>query len=796
MPEKRKSSPSNIEDKRQPKRHARNPCPTCVENNNDQAQHTHSRSSSKRCPYHRKNKTELANDAFGGADCELFIIKVGCEKTCRIPGLQQQISIAVEKIRDVTFEAALLANRHTLRCMEERGVVDAGCFTQLFFYACMQLVCGKEGKCLRGLQETVYDDLQQTHALYAQLRPENLPVPDAGPLWHTLSAAAVNMEKDARNHMVANFAKKAKEYIFILLREAVDTKVTNKDLKRLSTYIYEKRAGMNRSWPPSVEKTDELEKTVDAISKKIELGPTPVTDTTLFARPHEYMPFFYKVLKFLETRAATSTSQAQDPVKRTSPPLGWIKRKCRTKLEDWKQLSKTKRRTLIASIHRGIMGLTEDILSTDIVAQLTTTSRSYLEKLVRETRSKIQAGTFQPKVYNTQKGGRLFTLAPLFSFQRRYIEIDERLLRYLIRCTKHREKAPREVDKLFWSAFDITRIGVRSLERMYTKKRRFWNVVKSDGTAIDFLFGRPKRTTPVAERTVTDIGLDLTKDRVWGVDPGITDAFVAVDGNGDESYEIRRTSTKEFYHISGWNRARMVEQKWRREADPELQTILKHMPSPKTANLSLFDNYIRYVLRGYGKLVQFYDERWRNLRFQRYIGRQKALTEVCRRFTTGGKKYGSDPSISNNASDPTKKKKWKPLAQHEEPEKRTVVAFGDGMFSPTMKGKRAGVSRVLFRALRHHDRLGHLTLVKVPEFRSSKVCSRCQTLQTLDHVRDEASSDASLHAVLRCKECDTVWNRDVNAARNLRRIALHMAAKENEVPAVFQRMSGSEPRQN
>jgi len=47
---------------------------------------------------------------------------------------------------------------------------------------------------------------------------------------------------------------------------------------------------------------------------------------------------------------------------------------------------------------------------------------------------------------------------------------------------------------------------------------------------------------------------------VWGVDPGVTDVFVAVDGNGDERYEIRRTSTKDFYHLSGWNRARGTEE--------------------------------------------------------------------------------------------------------------------------------------------------------------------------------------------------------------------------------------------
>ena len=109
-----------------------------------------------------------------------------------------------------------------------------------------------------------------------------------------------------------------------------------------------------------------------------------------------------------------------------------------------------------------------------------------------------------------------------------------------------------------------------------------------------------------------------------------------------------------------------------------------------------------------------------------------------------------------------------------------------------MKGKRAGVSRVVFRTLRHHHHLGHLTLVKVPEFRTSKTCSKCQTM-TLENVR-EAGGNA-LHAVVKCKNCTTVWNRDVNAARNIRYIASYMAANENKVPDVFVRptMAGLEP---
>src|SRR5262249_44478562 len=101
----------------------------------------------------------------------------------------------------------------------------------------------------------------------------------------------------------------------------------------------------------------------------------------------------------------------------------------------------------------------------------------------------------------------------------------------------------------------------------------------------------------------------------------------------------------EFYYIAGWNKAKRQEEAWKK-ASPALQVILDHMPSAKTASTDVFDIFIVYALRHYKELVQFYDERWRKLGFQRYRVREKALAEVCRRFTTNNKKYGEPAARS------------------------------------------------------------------------------------------------------------------------------------------------------
>ena len=318
---------------------------------------THSRSSSSLCPYHKKNKCELAKEAFS-TEIEMFTIKTGCERVCRIPGLQREISAAVERVRDITFEGSLLANRYFVGCM---GVVSRDCFSQSFFLTCMKLVAGKTPKRPADLTEGTYNALCQTHNAYKLRRPDILPTPDPGPLWHALSASAVNAEKEARNHIVANFAKKFEVYIFLLLHTAAknNLNVSNKDLKRLATFIYERRAGATRDWPPSVEKVDGLEAVVAGVADKIELGPAPVTEEALFARPHEYLPLFYKVLKFLEE----ATHYAREPVPKTSPPLTWVRRKMATKVLDWKELSNTSRRKLVAAVRRCILHPTLDSLS-------------------------------------------------------------------------------------------------------------------------------------------------------------------------------------------------------------------------------------------------------------------------------------------------------------------------------------------------------------------------------------------------------------------------------------------------
>ena len=122
-----------------------------------------------------------------------------------------------------------------------------------------------------------------------------------------------------------------------------------------------------------------------------------------------------------------------------------------------------------------------------------------------------------------------------------------------------------------------------------------------------------------------------------------------------------------------------------------------------------------------------------------------------------------------------------------------LIVFGDAKFLTTMRGKRAGLSRVLFRKLKQLERCGRVKVVQVDEYLSSQVCSKCLGGDKLEKVNGVYGS---LHAVLKCKKCcpasngdvteyyPTLWNRDVNASRNLRMIAMYMASHNNQRPKI------------
>jgi hypothetical protein len=83
----------------------------------------------------------------------------------------------------------------------------------------------------------------------------------------------------------------------------------------LSQYAYEKAAAASPEWPTklkiSVSKTS-----IDTYASTVQLGPTPINDSSLSAKAHLYLPWMFKVLQRLEQKVFIQEPKAQSYVTR------------------------------------------------------------------------------------------------------------------------------------------------------------------------------------------------------------------------------------------------------------------------------------------------------------------------------------------------------------------------------------------------------------------------------------------------------------------------------------------------
>jgi hypothetical protein len=137
--------------------------------------------------------------------------------------------------------------------------------------------------------------------------------------------------------------------------------------------------------------------------------------------------------------------------------------------------------------------------------------------------------------------------------------------------------------------------------------------------------------------------------------------------------------------------------------------------------------------------------------------------------------------VSVDSPIPIDRNKWRPIKAKPHG-KKTVIAFGSAMFSATLKGSKSAVCHQVRRKLKQEASNGRCILIDVNEDLTSRNCSRCLKDGM---VQVKGQLGAEVHELLKCKECSTVWNRDRNASRNLRFVALYSAEHNDERPSQF-----------
>jgi hypothetical protein len=341
------------------------------------------------------------------------------------------------------------------------------------------------------------------------------------------------------------------------------------------------------------------------------------------------------------------------------------------------------------------------------------------------------------------RGLRLFSLTPISTFKQKFILIDTDVLHDLMTSHDIGIQVPnretfRENALEWWrTAFDV--------DKLTTATKRFGFSISTDGVQY-----HQHNLKQFLRSNINDWGYDFDGEfhemelqpetRVVAMDPGRGSLYVAASGNTPD--DIQECKTKRWREISGATYAAAKNKTWM-AADRHWQQMVTLIPTPCCYTTEEYRLHLTHVLELRDELLGFYREtKWRRLRWKTRIKRQKAYDTLYK-------------ELAGDAQD-------------------VVIAYGGGKFSPNSRGHPPTPNKHLFLELKRRTRAR-----LVPEFRTSKMCSLC----------DHELVQSRFWSIKSCNNnnCWTRWNRDVNAARNIMRVFLHMNANGGYRPEAFRR---------
>jgi hypothetical protein len=230
----------------------------------------------------------------------------------------------------------------------------------------------------------------------------------------------------------------------------------------------------------------------------------------------------------------------------------------------------------------------------------------------------------------------------------------------------------------------------------------------------------------------------MVNERITGVDLGHKDLFVSISHPNKAQCVVKEWSNGQYQFESGlaiWN---SQLKRWKRkdrgicifEADLSDATAIQSIISEQSKK------HLHYVFERLWIVTKFYfKRRHRRHLFWLYNCRQKALNKLCRVMAAN-----SD-----------------------------IVAIGDPKFSASSRGYAPAPTVAVVKELQH---LCPRKVVLIDEYNTSKLCSLCYS--PLKQTKTEGRVN---WRVQRCNSCGVYWNRDVNAARNMR--ALYVYQRDN-----------------
>jgi len=299
-------------------------------------------------------------------------------------------------------------------------------------------------------------------------------------------------------------------------------------------------------------------------------------------------------------------------------------------------------------------------------------------------------------------------------------------------------------------------------ERQCFKKPKytFHHMIETDGVSCSILLLRNdmigKRIPNMKIKTNKEQYIDELEDytnlknkKIVAYDPNLSDLIYCVDDDTKNSNEFRYTQDSRRKECKIKKYAKIILEFKKEKVDGK--TVIEHETelsklNRKTLNIKEFKEYIKKKSEINDKLYKFYEKyMFRKLKLNGYINRKKHEQKMISNF----KKIFGKP-------------------------KEVVICAGDFEQKQHMKYKEP----VKGKGMRNLFRENGYELYLVNEFNTSCKCSICQNNNgicekfiTRENPRPYRSGTILVHGALRCKNCDAIWNRDVNSATNIYRIA-------------------------
>ncbi|CEG76575.1 hypothetical protein RMATCC62417_11459 [Rhizopus microsporus] len=393
-----------------------------------------------------------------------------------------------------------------------------------------------------------------------------------------------------------------------------------------------------------------------------------------------------------------------------------------------------------------------------------------------------------PLKYTDSRGSRYFSLFPLYKIDSKSIQINAQAFwRSAKRCDnkiKPGQKNDNELALWYFNVFDFSKIGYKILDSLTSRPKKFANVIITDGYAVSFMF---KKTVAIQDeprrelKTPKDFADIVDNAEIWAVDPGISTIFTEVDSTEHE--RTRATSLEEYYHLCGYNLATR-RRKEHQECHLDKFKYISELPTLKTANLTSFLLAASIRLQNYQRIYNYYcQDKWsQKLKLKTYINKQKGTQEIVKGLFDNSKKYDKSSTVGVRNQNKSKHIHLPPADLPSSSQRKQIIAFGNGSFCSSMKGKRAASTKRITEEIKRKCKQsnGGTEFVSVDEYLTSQIYNKCKSKQ-LNNI-SIIGSKRRVHSVLKCESYGTVWNRDVNSALNIYGIFVYKSKHDNESP--------------